>query len=446
MARWSILLVLGLTACTSLKPAGSPVEQAYLLRGAGASIEARALVRGMHCPVLEVDGRDIAMRVRAPAGEVPARPVAQGLTKPARFDLTVCEAELPADAQRARVGSSDLPVPLHPPQRIVVIGDTGCRMKQSEHAFQSCVDGAAWPFSRIVRQAASLKPDLVIHVGDYHYRESPCPTGQQTCAGSPWGFGQDVWTADFFDPATPLLRAAPWVFVRGNHETCTRAGQGWFRLLDAGPWTEERSCNDAFHDGLAAHTAPFAVRLDAQTQLIVFDSSEQAGAETEFAREFAEVDKLTAGAAHSIFLSHHPVLGLGLPTKGKPIAPAAKTMLSSLQAARGGALFPSGVEMALHGHVHLFEALGFAPGGTPTFVLGNSGSLSEGALPAQLPDTVRQIGPARINAFHTREGYGFALLERIEAGWHLTEYDGEGRVQLTCAVSGPTLRCTPAAP
>jgi hypothetical protein len=49
---------------------------------------------------------------------------------------------------------------------------------------------------------------------------------------SPWGYGWDTWKADFFDPAQALLKAAPWVMVRGNHETCTRAGQGWWRFLD----------------------------------------------------------------------------------------------------------------------------------------------------------------------------------------------------------------------
>ena len=30
------------------------------------------------------------------------------------------------------------------------------------------------------------------------------------------------------------LEAAPWVFARGNHESCDRGWRGWFRMLDAG--------------------------------------------------------------------------------------------------------------------------------------------------------------------------------------------------------------------
>ncbi len=75
----------------------------------------------------------------------------------------------------------------------------------------------------------------MIHVGDYVYRETPCPEGNTTCAGSPWGYGWDVWNADFFEPAAPLLANAPWLVVRGNHENCARAGEGWLRFLDPLP-------------------------------------------------------------------------------------------------------------------------------------------------------------------------------------------------------------------
>ena len=86
------------------------------------------------------------------------------------------------------------------------------------------------PFPRWPAAAAKFKPDLVIHVGDYLYRESACPPGNQGCAGSPWGDNWTTWKADFFDPAAPLLAAAPIVLVRGNHEDCKRAGPGWTRL------------------------------------------------------------------------------------------------------------------------------------------------------------------------------------------------------------------------
>jgi hypothetical protein len=104
--------------------------------------------------------------------------------------------------------------------------------EKAEDAWQACNDPEAWTFAEVARAAAAAHPDLVLHVGDYHYRENACPEGHAGCAGSPWAYGWDAWDADFFTPAAPLLAAAPWVMVRGNHEECARAGQGWWLLLD----------------------------------------------------------------------------------------------------------------------------------------------------------------------------------------------------------------------
>ena len=111
-----------------------------------------------------------------------------------------------------------------------MIGDTGCRLKGKE--IQACNDPTAYPFAKTAQLAAAWKPDLVLHVGDYHYRENECPASAPGCEGSPWGYGWDAWSADFFSPGAPLLNAAPMVMVRGNHENCFRAGQGWMRFLD----------------------------------------------------------------------------------------------------------------------------------------------------------------------------------------------------------------------
>ena len=93
--------------------------------------------------------------------------------------------------------------------------------------------------------AAASQPDLVIHVGDYLYRESECPKNMG-CSGSPRGDNKgDAWYADFFEPASKLLAAAPWIMTRGNHEICSRAGRGYFLFLDPALATGKvPSCTD----------------------------------------------------------------------------------------------------------------------------------------------------------------------------------------------------------
>lgn len=113
--------------------------------------------------------------------------------------------------------------------------DTGGRIKAAGKATQACNDPAKFPFARIAARAAAGHRDLIVHVGDYHYRETPCPDAVHGCDAIPWGYGWDAWAADFFTAASPLLAAAPTAPVRGNHESCARAGQGWWRFLDRWP-------------------------------------------------------------------------------------------------------------------------------------------------------------------------------------------------------------------
>ena len=187
------------------------------------------------CPSVVFDGTAMPMAVRSEPDQKFDN------VKAAEFKVRGCEIAVPPGTIAGVLDGKTLPLVRPNPQRILMFGDTGCRLAAG-NAFQDCNDPVAWPFARISALAATTRPDLVIHVGDYHYRESPCPAADRGCAGSPWGYGWDAWNADFFEPAAPLLAAAPWIMVRGNHEDCSRAGEGWFRFMDRAPF--EKSCRD----------------------------------------------------------------------------------------------------------------------------------------------------------------------------------------------------------
>ncbi len=423
------------------------VEAAFTLRGADGAASARVITRAHACPPIEIDGKLLPMQLRAAPASVPVRAGgAQADAKAAEFPVLSCEAALPAGAAHASVDGHALALPILTVQRIVIIGDTGCRLKQSDGQFQPCSDNAQWPFAKVAQSAAATRPDLVIHVGDYHYRESPCPAAG--CAGSPWGYGYDSWAADFLQPAGPLLAAAPWVFVRGNHETCSRAGQGWFRFFDSGPWSQARSCDTPQGDAGADFSSPYAVPIGGDTQLIVFDSSKSSAKAyapgdpvfQAYAAQLREVDRLAAQTGHNFFLSHHPVLGLG-PDKQGGAKPSMLGLASVMRTLHPQTLFPTAVDLALHGHVHLFEALSFDSGHAATLVLGNSGSASEGALPQQLPTSQLPFADTRVGDYATRSGFGFALLERTDQGWTVTEHDENGVPQLRCDFAQRALHC-----
>lgn len=424
------------------------IYAAYVLLGNDGQGIARVITDAPACPDVRFDGKTEKMQLRASPADVPARP---GSLKNAKFPVLVCDARLPAHVWHVSIAGRALPVPVKNPQRIVVIGDTGCRMNQSEHAFQSCTDPEKWAFRQISAAAAAFKPDLVIHVGDYLYRESPCPKGASGCAGSPWGYGFDSWQADFFDPAKRLLAAAPWVMVRGNHESCARAGQGWFRFLDTQPFAPSRSCDNPEDDPEGDFSEPYSVPIAGDTQLIVFDSSKAANsayspedaAYQTYLSQFRKVDELAGRMPHSFFLSHHPVLAYA-PDEEKedgPAHPGNRGLQSVMQAIHPLRLFSPGIDAAFHGHVHLFEALDFADDHPATVVTGNSGTATDNPLPETLPEGEQPAPGAMVNRIVSDSEVGFLTIERIGKQWLITERNRLGKPQVRCTLRGKSLLC-----
>ena len=393
-------------------------ESAWVqLTGAGA--EARAVVASGPCPMAVVDGKTRPMVVRTPGS--------------ADFPQ-VCALPLPADATSAAVAGRPLPLP-RPARRIVVIGDTGCQLKGL--AIQACNDGRAWPFATVARLAAAQKPDLVIHVGDYYYRETPCPGALPACAGSPSGDRWGAWAADFFDPAQPLIQAAPWVFARGNHEICERGGRGWFALLDSGPPPA---------DGCAVMSAPFTVRTG-DLSLHVIDSAvaEDRGRKPEQVAAIAgQLDRLALDRGQGWIITHKPVWGLVPVARIGPTSPIEVGLNFTEQAAfKGRAL--AGVQMILSGHVHHFQALGFGPPRPAQLIVGTGGDVGVRADTPIIYGGPRTLDGMDAESF-TFSRFGYVLLEKDGEDWAGTFHDAEDKVVAVCRLHARALSCRAAGP
>jgi hypothetical protein len=411
-------------ALTALGPAaalGTPVEQAGLLAawvelGPGGAVLARVATERSTCPSAVLNGQAQPMQVRAAPS--------------AAFAVLVCELTIPEGTTSAVVEGQALPLPRPNPQRILVVGDTGCRI--ASFAAQACNDPAAWPFARVAQSAASFAPDLVIHVGDYLYREAPCPAGFAGCAGSPFGDTWPTWQADFFTPAQPLLRAAPWVVVRGNHEDCNREGLGWFRFLDPRP----------LPTACLPLTEPYAVPLG-DLQLLVFDDSAAPNVNpppelvAAYAAQVARVRALAGDRAWFLVHTGLRVIGhLGVENGVEQLYRNSTTL-----AAAGALDLPPGVQLSVGGHTHLYEALGFNPRRPPQLISGNGGTELDD------PVTTRLEG---LPLFDTTVAYGtngaqfgyFTVLP-LGRGWSFTERDVSGAALTTCAAVDLTLTCAP---
>jgi len=455
MAHVFFRLVVSVLVLISSRGAFALEPMAYTVMGRDGQGVLRWITEKSTCPLVHWDSHPgVPMQLRAAQATIVARSSQQIDRKNANFELRSCEAVWPETVKSAQVESIVVAAPATSYQRIVIIADTGCRMKASENAFQDCNDSSAWPYAEIAKRAAEQKPDLVVHIGDIHYRESPCPAQRSGCANSPWGYGADAWKADFFEPSAPLLRVAPWLFVRGNHEVCARAGQGWFRYIDAQPWQENRSCNEPEFDALADYSKPYIFSINALTQFLVFDSSATTGKRLEktsttfknYQRQLIGLDSLLNKNKKTVFLSHHPLLAIA-PGRAdsNAIAGGNKGLLSVFEEMYQDHLIPKNIDYLMHGHIHAFEALSFLSPHPASFVLGNSGSAYEGVLPETVSAGLEVASGAKVSQFYSHSDYGFSLLEisdKDQAPWKLTAFDRKGNSIFLCELSNQTTRCT----
>ncbi len=450
-----VTLVAAATAAAAEAAAASPgPEAAYVVMGQGGAV-ARVITSATRCPALVADGRAIMMTVRAAAATLPQRPTASppALSKPSDFPVTVCDAPVPAGARALSVAGKRLPVPKHRIRRIVVIGDTGCRLKAADGAWQACNDPAAFAFGRIAASAAGWKPDLVIHVGDYLYRENPCPTGNSGCAASPWGYGWDAWTADFFTPAAPLLAAAPIAPARGNHESCARAGQGWWRLLDPRPLQPGRDCDDPANDRTGDTSPPYAVDLGDGGRVIMMDMAAVGGKALAaddwrvpaLRQTYAQVGDLARGARFAFAVDHYPILGFAAEKGdgGSHLKPG-NAAIQSVFGSFGPRMAPAGIDALLAGHVHLWQQVGFAGDQPSQFITGFSGTQEdEVPMPATIPNGVAPAPGARVTAFSSWvSGFGYMTMARAgPRSWRVQVHDRDGRIVNRCTITGQRSQC-----
>ena len=368
------------------------VQAAWTQIGPYNRLIARAITTASTCPEIKLDRQIVQMTLRSsPSGD---------------FKITVCELTIPSEVRIVEVGSQTLHLLKRSPERIVVIGDTGCRIKGAKTKVQGCNSAEEWPFAKIADTARALNPDLVIHVGDYLYREAPCPPQNRECAGSSHGDPWDTWRQDFFAPALRLLESAPIILVRGNHEACSRAGKGWFKLLDPHPLTKE--CQE--------ETPPYWIDLN-DLKLGVIDVAEAANFEPSLAQ-------LKPGTVkHSWLALHRPVFSTLVNQELTPMTPATPPRW----------LKNAHFEAILSGHMHFlaFQQLGDHRGPIE-MISGNSGTQLDAPPAAQGPQPFHLHHPHQYGVSWYQ--YGFTFLERQTYGWSLKAYDEGGKIAISCKI------------
>jgi hypothetical protein len=188
--HWPSLLIAALTLGPVMQsaPAAAETHAAWVqLDGPGRDASIRVITDEAQCPTLNADGADLRMQVRAAPGPL-FKPGTDA--PPASFFVSTCEVIVPPGKSSILLDGKSLPLPPADFRRIVVFGDTGCRINKKKKRPQDCVND--WPYQKIARHAAAARPDLVIHVGDYLYRES-CNADTTDCSKTPTGYGWEEW-------------------------------------------------------------------------------------------------------------------------------------------------------------------------------------------------------------------------------------------------------------
>lgn len=378
-----------------------------------------------------------------------------------QFPTTFCVAPVPDGASNALIepsttvaatvypGNLQLPLPEWPvngrPRSVAVIGDAGCEVTSpTVGAAQNQDCQKNWPLEPLsVHAAAQSRPDLVVHVGDYVYRETPEGANDATPGCDSQGQAAD-WRClikDFLRPAQALLAEAPFVFARGNHEVCTpgKVGRGaeWFRYFATVP----QKNNECFS---VPQTQTEPVQINAGTlHFVLFDSSsasernkpDQAQA-AQYAKWFDEVNALAANhPTHDYFLITHKPLWMVKRASSGAVTWINPTLASAVGQTAKGAL-AGNIDLVMSGHVHLYQMLDFLNSSRPPqLTVGSSGTTLD-TPPDDTKVTGKKVDGQTVQHSVSRGVHGYAMLRDTGGQWHLTFHGVSGQAwPLDCTLS-----------
>lgn len=363
----------------------------------------RAIVTDEACPEILIDGKSQPMRLRAgPVEDFPNR---------------VCEHIDKRDIASARLGENLFPLSPTDPRGILVIGDTGCRLKKGD-PIQRCTNPEEWPFKTVAASMAEKEADLAIHLGDYHYREMECPDPAK--CGSVYGNNWLTWEADFFAPGRSMLNAHPFVFVRGNHEKCGRAWVGYLRYLALHPIRTPYMCDNFY---------PATVVGFDSLQLALIDSSTRNRSDytwdrlramrAQFQGVLPQLDRETW------LLTHTPLWGYGN-TKNER---EAMGTLESIQREAFGDMLPRLVSAVVAGDIHFAQIV--STDGNPVQITFGNGGVALYATPSGLHENL-EVGNGVTGDLFGYQDFGFGFIDRNLPGVPVTLFDRNGVSVVQC--------------
>lgn len=340
-------------------------------------------------------------------------------------EATICETVLSPEIKKIKSTDGVIEAPKEL-KRVAFIGDTGCRLKNSilGGPIQKCENENEWPFKTITHSIVRENADLVIHLGDYHYRESCKDKAKCAPYEGTVNYDYKAWEADFLAPASELLQKIPFILVRGNHEDCHRAFLGYYKLIN--PIKDNDRCLDAEPTRYLKFGNLLIVNFDASN---VDDSPNGRATDTyrELKTRFAEMVKtINESSEKEVWIvTHKPIWGLA------PFHSLIVPVNLNLQNIANEIPLPKKVTMVFGGHIHNFQ---LGRGNHPLqLVVGESGTELD-PLP-QKPNNKYNFenGVEIFSPITKNNQFGYLLLEKnANEQWVAYLKDTLGKTEYTC--------------
>lgn len=373
---------------------------------------ARATSIEKECPNINIDGKEIPMLFRAEKYDIELKET-----------VRICEQEV-TNAKQVSIRGNSLKLVATKINRFIVLGDTGCEASFFDKHFvkQDCTDLNSWPFKTVADQVASVNPDLIIHMGDYSYRNKfTDKIDEAKNKDLQWFFMKQ----DFFTPASNMLHSAPMLFVRGNHDKCELMGDAWFLFFDA--QAHQKEC--------LKQSPTYNLNIN-DLNFMVFDSAE-APSGPEYSLETLE--KYKSDFATGInnlkkkawLLIHHPIISLNELAQGETInskIPAQVISDAFLES------YTKNLPIAISGHFHLMADIKRKTDGFEQFITGNGGTIIHKAK----RDAYTYFAKDENEQVQARVKYGYLQFDRKDDNnWKVTAYSMHGIELYTTMVSNP---------
>jgi len=218
--------------------------------------------------------------------------------------------------------------------------------------------------------------------------------------------------------------------VRGNHEDCARAGEGWIRFLDRLP--ASAICRDL--------TGIFVARLG-DFGFVVVDGARAEDPKGDMRALAGLLGGQLAGVAANVpaeawFVSHRPLNSM----RSAPDRPA-NEVDNTVQELAFGTIMPPGVRMTVAGHIHFFQAVDFGGSRPPQLVVGTGGDNLVMVPPLSVAGS--DINGHKVVNSVAYSGFAYMVWDRTGNLWIGTLFDVDGKALSHCRLLDRSLSCGP---